>query len=93
MPVRMGKMFDKLFFYSMVYLSNRSYVIIQFCVCFCRSVCLPVRILSVYVSVRPCVFPVCIFLYILFVTLSVCMFSFCSFVCSVDRPSCRLPSL
>ena len=34
----------------------RSFVVIQFCVCFCPSVCLPVQILSVYVSARP---PVC----------------------------------
>ena len=34
-----------------------SNVVIQFCVCFCPSVCLPVRILSVYVSVRPSVCP------------------------------------
>ena len=46
------KMFVKLSFYSMVYPSTRSFVIIQFCVCFCPSVCLPVLVLSVYVSVR-----------------------------------------
>ena len=41
----------------------RSYVIIQFCVCFCPSVCLPVLVLSAYVSVRMSVHPpICIFL-------------------------------
>ena len=67
MPVHVGKMFVKLSLYPMVYPSTRSYVIIQFCGCFCPSVCLPVRVLSVYVSVllydRPSVRPpVCIFL-------------------------------
>ena len=76
-----GKMFVKLSFYLMVYPSTRSYVIIQFCVCFCPSDCLPVRVLSVYVSVRPCVLSsACMHIFvILFVILSVCMFSFRSF--------------
>ena len=61
------------------------------CVCFCPSVCLPVRTLSVYVSVRACVRPsACMHIFvILFVTLLVCMFSFRSFV----RPNVRLSVL
>ena len=77
----------------MVYPSIRSFVVIQFCVCFCPSVCLPVRILSVYMSVRPLVCPFvhlyAYFCVILFVTLLVCMFSFRPNV----YPSCRLPSV
>ena len=67
------KMFVKMSFYSIVYPSIRSYVVIQFCVCFCPSVCLPVRILSVYVPVRTCVRPsACMHIFvILFVTLLV----------------------
>ena len=50
------------------------------------SVCLPVRILSVYVSVCPSVhlYDFCV---ILFVTLLVCMFSSRSFVHPSERPS------
>ena len=79
-----GKISVKLSFYSMVYPTIRSYVIIQVCVCFCPSVCLPVLVLSVYVSVCPCVPPsACMHIFgILFITLSVCMFLS---VCSFDR--------
>ena len=95
MPVHVGKMFVKLSFYPMVYPSTLSYVIIQFCGCFCPSVCLPVRVLSVYVSVLLCVRPsACMYIFVkLFVILSVCMFSFRSFVSPIVRSSCRLPSV
>ena len=77
------KMFVQLSFYSMIYPSIRSYVVIQFCVCFCPSVCLPVRILSVYVS-RPSLCSsarlYAYFCVIMFVTLLVCMFPFRSLV-------------
>ena len=90
MSVGVGKMFVKLSFYSMVYPSTRSYVIMQFCVCFCPSVCLPVRVLSVYVSVRPCVRPTaCMHIFVIFLLLYrfVCFLSVRSFVRPPNRPS------
>ena len=89
MSVGVGKMFVKLSFYSMVYPSTRSYVIMQFCVCFCPSVCLRVRVLSVYVSVRPCVRPsACMHIFVIFLLLYrfVCFLS----VRSSVRSSVRL---
>ena len=75
----------------MVYPSIRSYVVIQFCVCFFPSVCLPVRILSYMCpSVCPSVRLYAYFCVILFVTLLVFMFSFRSFVRPNVRPSCRM---
>ena len=74
----------------MVYSYTRWYRIIQFCVCFCPFVCLPVRILpmcaSVHVSARP---PVCIFLCDI-VCHSVGLYIFFPFVRSSVRSSVRL---
>ena len=68
----------------MVYPSIRSFVVIQFCVCFCPSTSLNIICICVRPSVCP---PVCIFLCDIVVTLLVCMFSFRSFVRPNVRPS------
>ena len=78
------KMFVKLSFYSMVY---HLFVFIQFYVCFCPSVCLPVLVLSVYVSVRPCVRPsACMHIFCDIVCYSIGLYAFFPFVCQSDRP-------
>ena len=71
----------------MVDLSIRSYVVIQFSVCFSLPVCLPDRILYVYVSIRVSVRPpVCIFLCDI-VCYSISLYVLFPFVRPSDRPS------
>ena len=90
MPVCVDKKFVKLSFYSMVYPSTRSYVIIQFCICFCPSVCLPDRVLYAYVSVRPCVHPsACMHIFVILFVILLDLYVFFPFVRQSDRSSVR----
>ena len=78
----------------MVYPFIHSYVVIQFCVCFCPSVCLPVRILYVYVSVSPCVRPsACMHILCDIVYDSISLNVFFPFVRPSERPSVLLSSV